>query len=36
MHAGARIADRRTTKVGGFSGKPVMLIAPPIAWAIGS
>ncbi len=25
-----------TTEVGGFSGNPVMLIAPPIAWAIGS
>jgi hypothetical protein len=25
-----------TTKVGGFSGKPVTLIAPPIACAIGS
>ena len=25
-----------TTEVGGFSGKPVTLIAPPIAWAIGS
>ena len=23
-------------KVGGFSGNPVTLIAPPIAWAIGS
>ena len=37
VQARARVAEaRRSALVGGPSGEPVMLIAPPMAWAIHS